>query len=175
MNPGEIKNAIKILGGLFPGQLTEEQVKLLRDQLAPFQFDAALLAIKNHRTKHEFISFPQLMEGCRAAERDRSESVTGAARDGSIADVYRRVMPWLKGTGDIETVIRVYRQFWHKSSKSDSYRSKFNRECTCALISLGLPEPDAARWTATIFDEDVNYFSQVLEDLRDSQPSFACA
>jgi hypothetical protein len=168
MSPEEAKGLAKWIAKLFTGQVTAEQAKLLRDELLPFGLAAAKEAIKNHRTSHEFLSIPQLLEGCRAAERGATSQPTSTTqREGSRADVYRRQNPRLAACAtDLEVVLRVARIQWHASRQRPSYRSKIETELRNDEAMRALPDEVPDAWTAYVFEASAGDFDLALEDLR---------
>lgn len=180
MNPDEIKRAVKLLLSLFDSQnVTQEQGALLREEFAGLSYAAVCSAIKEHRKAHEFISIPQLLEGCRAAERGETTKATVTSQgEGSWFDVRRRQNPAYEGRCDIEVAIRVFWRQWQDSTKTDVYRRKLAAECRRILINAkparegDQPLDDAGReqWAALIFESvaDVRYW---LEQLRDTCPT----
>lgn len=164
MTEDEAKKCVKLLVGLFPAQMTPEQFRNAVVEFRAFEIANAQEAIKVHRASHEFITWPQLFEGCRAVSAAKGE---GAARnEGSWCDIYRRQVPQLQGLPDVEVVLRIHRGWWFKCSKSDGYRRHFEHSCTSQLIVAGMKPEDAPQWAATVFEESVEYFRQVLDELR---------
>lgn len=170
MTKDEIERFIRKIGGLFPNQVTVEQAKFLRQELAGFTITAADQALSEHRASREFLNYPQLIEGCRAAERSEAGSTSNTNKEGSWFDVRRRLNPQLKDATDLEVAIRVYRQHLHKSGGSEAYRRKFLSECRTAVILAGVEAKDADSWAQTIL-WGPHEFRQALADLRGESPS----
>ena len=174
MTKDEARKIVKHLGGLFPDQVTPEQTQYLGEQLLAFSYAAASKAVKEHRGKHEFINYPQLLEGCRSAERDNLVAATTSGREGSWADVYRRLTPSLAAAGDFEVAMRVHRGWWHKCPQTDAWKRKLECRCRSVLVSLGMEPGVAGQWAAFIF-ETADAFDLALRDLRGELPAAATA
>jgi hypothetical protein len=167
MKAEELKIAIKYLGGLFPGQLTQEQARYLAKALAPFTKDAVTQAIDVHRATHTKVDTAHLLEGCRAEERRAKDSTNNTRNEGSWADVHRRMRPQLTGKSDVEVCLRVHRQ-WIVHSDA-SYQAKFLASCRQQLLSIGMQREDVPRYVDTLF-LDPGSFQQVLDDVRANPP-----
>lgn len=180
MNPEDSKKAIRLLVSLFSGQtITQEQGALLREEFAALSFSPVTAAIKDHRKSHEFLSIPQLLEGCRAAERgDGTEKTETTKSEGSWFDVRRRQNPQYRNRHDVEVALRVYRGWWLKSPRTDAWRKKLANACTVQLLGASplteggdrLDTAGAEEWAMTIF-EPPEFFSQCLEQIRDTVPA----
>jgi hypothetical protein len=167
VKPEDLKNAIKYLGGLFPGQLTQEQARYLAKALAPFTKEAVTQGIDIHRAKQDKVHTAMLIEGCRAEERRAKDSTNNTRNEGSWADVQRRLRPQLTGKSDVEVCLRVHRQ-WLVHSGS-SYQTKFLASCRQQLLALGMPAGDVQRYVETLY-LDPGTFQQVLDDVRACPP-----
>jgi hypothetical protein len=168
VKPDEIKNAVKRLGGLFPGQLTTEHGRQLFGELSGFSAAAVNDAIGEHARTRDRFGYAQFLEGCRAAERGQSAAHTNTDREGTWFDVQRRLCPQLSRASDVEVALRVYRKHLMASPATESYRAKYRRECGVQLVTAGMTVDASERWAETIF-ADPDHFRLVLDDLRDSQ------
>lgn len=167
MKPAEAAKAVAYLAKLFPGQMTDELVRHAHDRFVGYDERPARKAIAEHRDAHEFISWPQLWEGCRAASQ--AENPDGKpSREQSWFDVYRRQRPQLREAGDAEVALRVHRDWWIRCGRSDSSRRQFEASCVNQLVNAGMTGDAAREWTASIFNESVSYFRDCLEELRRS-------
>ena len=177
MTRAEVKSCVHLLGQLFPGQLTEEQARLAVEKIQELDHADVERAIKAHREAYEFITWPQLFEACRAAERERAERGRAAAkaaepgvdnskREGSWADVYRRQNPQLAGASDYEVVLRVHRGWWFRCGGSAGYRKMIVYSCTSKLVSFGMDPADAEKWAETVFEDSPEFFRQCLDEIR---------
>ena len=165
MNPTEAKDVVAYLAKLFPGQMTDELMRHARDRLLAYDERPARKAIADHRDAHEFINWPQLWEGCRAASQGDGPK---SPREPSWFDVYRRQRPQLKDAGDAEVVLRVHRDWWVRCSKSDSYRRQFGASCASLLVAAGMTPEAAREWAGAIFDDSPDFFRRCLEELRNT-------
>jgi hypothetical protein len=178
MNADDAKKCVAYLVGLFPNQLTKDLLRFAAAEFAAFEVVDVRKAAREHRGRFEFVKWPELLEGCRLAAELRTGGQSRAAakaedfhpdnarREGSWCDVRRRQTPYLRGAGDVEVVLRVYRGWWFKCARSDSYRSQIEASCRGQLIATGMSEADAATWAATVFEESPEYFRQVLGEVR---------
>jgi hypothetical protein len=182
MTEHEAIDCAKLLAKLFPNQLTVETAQQARDEFKKYRIEIVETAIRAHKLLPDlhngFHNMGRLIEACKIAEQKDHEKTSPTNREGSWCDVRRRQNDYLKDCGDAEVILRVHRGWWFKEgvSKSEGYRRQIESSAKNLLMMVcRLSQADADSWTATIFDENVNYFRQVLEDLRSSQPSFACA
>ena len=186
MNHAEAENLVtKTLAGLFPNQLSGEQARFAAREFLPFSVAGASRAIREHRKAHEFISWPKLLEGCRAAEHDANRGVNLAEREQSWCDVQRRLHPQLDGRCDVEVILRVHRQWaalavggGEFAEMSAGYRRQIETSCKAKLVEVAFPagvvqtDEEAAAtfvWvaqTAELVFASVETFKQVLSDLR---------
>lgn len=175
MTKDDVKKAIKLLGGLFSGQITQEAAKVMQDDFREFEYRTAESAIKNHHRENLTLNYPALLEECRNLASLRSTVAAGNANtatgkgqariDDSPAAIYRRLYPWLENCSDYEAIIRTKRQMWHKSTQTDSYRRMFATECYYGLVAAGMESDDARDWAETIFSPP-EHFQRCLEELR---------
>lgn len=170
MNQIEVKKVLKLIGGMFPGRVTEEQMIALADRLRQFSYVAAAKAVNDHCFNHEFLSFPQLIEGCRSAEQTSKLSPRQNFPSMSFADIYRRQRPDLTDANDFEVVIRVHRSWWISQTRTAPLRAKLERSCAAALISVGMPANEALQWVAYIF-LDSTECQDWLNTVRQMQPA----
>lgn len=173
MNHDEAVKMAQKLGSLFQ-PLTQAQAKLAIAEFEAFSRGAVEKAIDQHRkgggTREGFIDWPQLFEGCRAAEASGKSTGKGTATptvDLSWADVYRKRDPALAQAGDYEVCLRVHRGWWIRSSRSIGYRALFLSGCRSTLISLGM-EIAAAACAAEAILHSPEMFRLALQDLRDN-------
>lgn len=174
MRLDEAKQFAVWVAKLFPSQITPEQARFLRDELLPFRPDAATRAIKAHRAAHEFFSGPQLIEGCRAAERGATSAPQdNGDREPSWCDVRRRQNPQLGNAGDYEVVVRVHRQWWNGRGKPVGGRPSIEGSCRRLLAACGMEPEAAGTWAAYAMDAEPRDFPAGLDDLRqwDSRPA----
>jgi len=175
------------ISGLFP-TVTSEQLKLAIRELQAFGVQAAERAVDEHHKSHEFVNWPQLYEGCRAAEH-ASGTGSRSVPDQSFADVIRGQWPQVRERCDVEVTLRYWRQQFHEFSKRDHsgdadrlvrMRAYFRNQCAYALIGVKVGEgtidtlQSAEQWADTIFGEP-SYFQTVLDDLRGNIPFAASA
>lgn len=165
MNLKEAKDVVAYLAKMFPGQLTDELVVHARNRLLGYDERAARKAIADHRDAHEFVTWPQLWEGCRVASVAEGPKKLD---EQSWFDVYRRQRPQLRDRDDAEVALRVHRDWWFRCGKSDSYRRQMETSCVAQLVSAGMTDADAREWVVAVFDPSPDYFRQCLEELRQS-------
>ncbi len=171
MTRDEAVQATRRLGGLFPGQLTQEIAKWTAAQFLPFTVAAVTEAVDAHKAAHEFLNTPNLLEGIRAIERKESQVRVNVDREGSWCDVQRRLRPQLHGRSDIEVILRVHRAWlWAAAGgaekASDGYRSRFLSSCRSMLLAhAGVVLEHLASWANTIEHHPAD-FQMVLDDLR---------
>lgn len=170
MKPDEVTKAVKLLGDLFPGQLTTETVKLLREQWLPLSFDAVSKACKAHKCspdlKDGFMHVGKLLEGCRAAAHAEKAQTLTTSREGSWCDVRRRQNPQLAGRCDVEVIVRVHRDWWwrDRDRKGEGYRRQIEASLLYLLHDAG--DGAAEAWVPYVFDAEPVDFAQSLRDLR---------
>jgi hypothetical protein len=168
MTADDAKQFVKLLAGLFPNQLTQDQARFAADRFKVFEPGDVRKAIAAHRETHEFINWPQLFEGCRATAKAKEQGAEYARREGTWADVYRRQNPkQLAGASNVEVALRVHRGWWFRCGKSDSHRKQFHYSCRMQLLANGMGEEDAERWAETVFNDDAAYFARVLQEVRE--------
>jgi hypothetical protein len=171
VNLKEAKDVVAYLAKMFPGQLTDELVVHARNRLLGYDERAARKAIADHRDAHEFVTWPQLWEGCRVASVAEGPKKLDAQ---SWADVYRRQCPQLAQASDAEVALRVHRGWWFRGPKTEACRRQLETSCAAQLVSAGMTIDDAKTWTAAAFDGAPDYFRQCLEELRQPAAAEAC-
>jgi hypothetical protein len=173
MKPDEANKALKYLAGLFPCQLTTETGTWFLRHFRDFDYSDVIKAIDAHRESPHvtankgFLDCGQLLEGCRAEANARQKGRAFARREGSWADVYRRLRPDLKDSTDVEVVMHVHRGWWRRCGKSDGYRRQFERSCVSLLVSFGIPPESAALAADAVFGAPDDY-DRALTDLVDN-------
>lgn len=128
--------------------LTPEMLKLLCERILPFDKISIETALKNHRVSHEFFSFPQFMEGCRA-ERNRSQNRISKYREETVASWLANGRPFNASSGGA-AVTKHFSDAWAKvkdDEKSDDHgkqtiRRMIRGHALNALRELGWPESD---------------------------------
>lgn len=175
MTQAVAKSLVKLLSELFPNQLTPAQAREAAQRFKGHASADVERAIKDHRAAHEFVNWPQLYEGCRAAAK-RGMAAKSQDREGTWCDVFRRQNPQLEGRSDVEVILRVHRAWWHMALNgvfggTDASRHHLKLSCVYALM-LGpkFDQATADAYAATVFEESPEYFRQVLEDLRANEP-----
>lgn len=167
------KDCIRYLGEQFPGRLTQGMAKLLLRQFTSFERDAVMKAIDAFTLNHEFksadIEPKHLLEAIRAEERKTNPPGDNARKEGSWFDAWRRMRPQLGGAGDVEVCLRVHRQWLIEAG--ETYREKFLASCRNTLFAAGMLVHDDRRRYAETITLDPDSFRQVLQDVRDNQPS----
>lgn len=170
MTKDEAKKCVKKLGGLFPGQLTQDQAEWALKRFLEFEYADVVKAIDGHRespavtANKGFIEWTQLMEGCRAAARAQDKrGAMFSRREGSWADIRRRQRPDLAEATDAEVVMRIHRGWWLKWPKTDGWRAKLHRECAHELVNAGVTLAAASIAAEAVFGEQVDFDRAVLE------------
>lgn len=170
MTNDDAKKLVKMLGGLFPNQLTQEQARFAYHRFREFERADVERAIKQHRehgaTKDGFIDWKNLFEGCRAAAKSLVRTAEDAKNEGSWCDVYRRQRSEFVGKSDYEVVLRIHRGWWFRSGRTDGSRTQFRSSCVNLLVSCGMDAAAAAGWAEAMLDPSSSYFSQCLDELR---------
>lgn len=141
----DIKTAqkmVRILAGLFPNQVSQEQSKLYIREFQAFEERIVYAAIIEHRKspdlKGGFLDFGKLLEGCQSNARGAaaaSRPRTSIA-DQSFASVYRQQRPDLAGAGDYEVILRILRGFWFRASARESDVANLDREKSRAIQTV---------------------------------------
>lgn len=186
MTKDKASECARVLANNFPNQVNQEQARTFMEQVSALDFDCAVAAIRAHKATRMdgFWNMAQLLEGCRAAERSADQATLNNRREGTNADVYRRQTPQMRNATDIEVILRVHRGWWHKCSRSDGYRRKFESSAKyqiyMAMMADVLGEPTdqraseaseiAARFAETIF-ADPETFALSLQDVRGEIPA----
>lgn len=187
MTPKESKACVGQFAALFAGKVNSAQGDLLAEKLKPYSFEVAIKAIKAHvfsqavREGHGFPSLPALFDSLATLDREGreaakvSEEETRRAKcNETWADVYRRqsLSPTMKVAGDVEVALRYYRGLWFgKAMKRECYKVKLLHDCVMTLWNIpGMDEASSRSFAATVFEESVDYFRRVLEQVRAELP-----
>ena len=177
MNRNEAIEQVKQLAKLFaPQMVTKEQAEFAAKEFSAFPQKAVASAIADHRRTHEFINWPQLFEGCRAAERGQGmELKVYTAKECSRADIIRRQCRYLTDVkDDREVYLRYYQGEWHEYEKrrvmyGDEYLSRqmkrIGAECALHLVETKMDQAKAKEWAAMIFASP-DHFKLALGQLR---------
>jgi hypothetical protein len=163
MTKDETRKLVAKLAGLFPDQLTEEQIRYYAESLLAFDVGPVDRAIRHHRDNHEFLSWPKLREGIEAETHTRRMS-PAPQPEGRWVDVYRRQRPDLTTASDAEVVMYVHRGWWERSPQSAGYRVHIIRSCASRLVACGIPRDDAAL-AADTATADKETFIRAVQDL----------
>lgn len=182
MKPDEVKKAMTKLGGMFPGQFTQEQGKLLAKEFAGLSFAAVCKAIDQHRMNPElkdgFMHVGKLLEGCRAAEHEAEFGPRIAQREQTWCDVQRRLHPQLAQAGDLEVILRVHRQWAVRAAGGDDFtqmsdgnRKMIETSCKSQLMAIAYdpgeePTAQQSAQTSVWIDEMAEWVWVSVEDFR---------
>lgn len=182
MNKTEAANLIRILSGLFPSRVTQEQSRVWAPRLLPFAYEPAKAAVESHKGRRGadqcytgFPDFEGLMDVIEAGDREArtaKQSQVAERREDTWFEMQRRLIPneSIKRAGDVEVCLRVYWAQWNSdraAGRRKCYRSQIARECRNQLLNAGVVDPgELDRLAQTVF-EDARYFGeQVLPDVR---------
>lgn len=168
MNIDQSKKLGAKLTGLFP-TVTSEQCRAAIHEFLAFSFEAVDRAIEAHHKAHDFVNFPQLYEGCRAAHQASSMEPRTLPNQ-SFADVIRGQDAQLRPVkSDLEVILRSYRKQVYAGG--GRCRDMLRRQCVSSLIvgvwinGFAFNPKSAAEWAETIFSEP-DHFRYVLDQIR---------
>lgn len=181
MNESDAVRLCGVLAGLFPNQLSDEQIRFALDEFRACADAAATeAAIKEHRRTCEFVDWPALLRAIRPAA---PAAPTGpwSRREGSPAQVIVQQNPKYDTLHPYEVVLRFHRACWLNCGKSPTYAATFRNDCRNMLIREGMVKSEgregphdfswADRAAETIFVEDRIEFDAALQDVLDNAPN----
>lgn len=183
----ETRECISALISLFPtADLQDEELKLVANGLAKFDFDIAKKAIEEHRLSNDFRrpKLGQLFAAIRAAHRDKKPQ--DQVRELSNCEIYRQQNPAWRECSDHEVILRFWRSLWvryatalgqrmnycaiegerlYAARQAQGFGARCRTGCWTQLASLNVTLEAAHLWAECIFAEP-QAFSDALEDLR---------
>lgn len=199
MTHDEARQCVKFLGGLYPGQITQDQAKVAADEFRPFDAGAVRAAIQQYRSAHDVIEWTVLFAAVARPVAVPGDAGTTDAQQGTVLAVARRLRPDLAERSDTEVILRYFRADWVRfaaryaerakdKASWDQQRGEVTRDlarigwdgkrqsvvtsCVGALLGIGMTYDDARGWAETCF-APVEEFKNVLADLRGELPGFA--
>jgi len=167
MKPDEAKSCLKLLAGLFSGQITQEQAKYVTSELATFDAALATRAINEHRGLYAFVDFPQLWQACRALTQESAPKQGAASAKNrepeTFPEIIRKQVPGLENLSDWEVILR----YWRNQAEADRRdRAGRTREMS----------PDqAAHWQAIESRNLINFKRRCVGSLIDARMESASA
>jgi hypothetical protein len=130
MTHDDAKNLVKKLNALFNGQINAEQAKAAIKRLTGFERKDVTRAVDEHRTRFEFVNWPELYKACEPIIEPSAPTRRSAGPDMTFVEVVKQQRPDLVNASDQEVIVRFWRGDWWR------YKSDADRRLTAITDSM---------------------------------------
>jgi len=170
MTMNEVEAVLEMLGGLYPGRITEQVADLLCEDLKRVHYQHAIAVAKEHRRNHDYFRYSEFRKSCLSTGPGAAKRM-GAVPTLSFTNTYRRQRPDLADAGEYEVIVRIHRS-WCAKADSEGGRVMVSRGCESSLCAAGMDALSAKRWAEYPFlaNEDCQHWLDQLRQI-DSRPN----